>query len=210
MSTLVVMYTLKRHGKYLLGPINRWMYASFAVKKHAFAIAKREASKRGFGPDSGKLVQIVTDGDLDLACYAKEFFPDAIHTVDVMHVLEKLWSAGECLHREGSKELQKWFDTQRDKLYDGKVGCARKLCKVANASASKPTNQHPCRISSRTLSNHWRKWRDLGRSAPNSKRSVLNLKRKLGAKKGTRTPDLLITKLCSKFSRISSRAIPAT
>ena len=122
MSTLVVMYTLKRHGKYLLGPINRWMYASFAVKKHAFAIAKREASKRGFGPDSGKLVQMVTDGDLDLACYAKEFFPDAIHTVDVMHVLEKLWSAGECLHREGSKELQKWFDTQRDKLYDGKVG----------------------------------------------------------------------------------------
>jgi hypothetical protein len=121
MSTLVVMYTLKRQGKYLLGPINRWMYASFAVKKHAFAIAKREAIKRGFGPNSGKLVQLVTDGDWDLACYAKEFFPNAIHTLDVMHVFEKLWSAGECIHREASTELPEWFDTQRDKIYDGKV-----------------------------------------------------------------------------------------
>jgi hypothetical protein len=121
MSTLVVMYTLKRQGKYLLGPINRWMYASFAVKKHAFAIAKREALRRGFGPGSGKLIQLVTDGDPDLTRYGKEYFPDAMHTLDIMHALEKLWSAGECIHREGSKELRKWFDKQRDRLHDGKI-----------------------------------------------------------------------------------------
>jgi hypothetical protein len=121
MATVVVMYTLKRQGRHLLGPINRWVYASFAPKKHAFAIAGREANKRGFGSDSGKLVQLVTDGDLDLGCYAKQYFPDAIHTVDIMHVFEKLWSAGECIHREGSQELQKWFDRQRDLLYEGKT-----------------------------------------------------------------------------------------
>jgi hypothetical protein len=121
MATVVVMYTLKRQGRYLLGPINRWIYASFAVKKHAFAIARREANKRGFGPDSGRVVQLVTDGDPDLGCYAKQYFPDAIHTVDIMHVFEKLWSAGECIHREGSEELQKWFDRQRDLLYEGKT-----------------------------------------------------------------------------------------
>jgi hypothetical protein len=121
MATVVVMYTLKRQGPYLLGPINRWIYASFAPKKHAFAIAKREANKRGFGPDSGKVVQLVTDGDPDLGCYARQYFADAIHTVDIMHVFEKLWSAGECIHREGSPELQKWFDRQRDLLYEGKT-----------------------------------------------------------------------------------------
>jgi hypothetical protein len=121
MATLVVMYTLSRRGKYLVGPINRWIYASFAPKKHAFQIAKREAKKRGFGPDSDKTIQLVTDGDNDLARYAKDFFPEAIHTVDVMHVIEKLWSAGECIHREGSKDLAAWFETQKKRLYGGKV-----------------------------------------------------------------------------------------
>jgi hypothetical protein len=121
MATLVVMYTLRRRGKYLLGPINRWTYASFAPKKHAFQIAKREAKKRGFGPDSGKTIQLVTDGDNDLARYAKDIFPEAIHTVDVMHVIEKLWSAGESIHREGSKDLSAWFEKQKKRLYGGKV-----------------------------------------------------------------------------------------
>jgi hypothetical protein len=121
MATLVVMYTLRRRSKYLVGPINRWLYASFAPKKHAFQIAKREAKKRGFGPDSGKTIQLVTDGDNDLARYAKDFFPEVIHTVDVMHVIEKLWSAGECIHREGSKDLAAWFERQKKRLYGGKV-----------------------------------------------------------------------------------------
>ncbi len=121
MATLVVMYTLRRDGKLLLGPINRWVYGSFAPKKHAFAIARREANKRGFTPESGKLIQLVTDGDNDLACYATKYFPDAIHTVDVMHVIEKLWSAGECIHREASDALRTWVEEQKERLYGGKV-----------------------------------------------------------------------------------------
>jgi hypothetical protein len=119
---MVVMYTLKRQGKSLLGPINRRFYASFAPKRHAFEVARREANKRGFGEGSGKLVQIVTDGDEDLATYAKAFFPGAIHTIDVFHVVEYLWKAGKCLHREGSRVLGSWVEEQKDLLYRGKAG----------------------------------------------------------------------------------------
>ena len=121
MATLIVMYTLRRSGPHLLGPINRWVYASFAPKEHAFQIARREANKRGFAPESGRLIQIVTDGDLDLDCYAKRYFPEAIHTIDVMHVIEKLWTAGECIHPEGSRELKRWVDLQKKRLYHGAV-----------------------------------------------------------------------------------------
>lgn len=120
-ATLVVMYTLKRQGKYLLGPINKWVYASFAPKKHAFMVARREAVKRGFGPESGKVVQLVTDGDDDLAIYASEYLPHAMHTLDIMHVIERLWKAGQCIYPEGSTELAEWVEKQKDKLYAGRV-----------------------------------------------------------------------------------------
>jgi hypothetical protein len=67
MTTVAVMYTLKRNEDGLLeGPINKKVYASYAPKRHAVAIARREADKRGFNDKSGKVVQIVTDGDNDL------------------------------------------------------------------------------------------------------------------------------------------------
>ncbi len=120
MATMVVMYTLRSQGTLLLGPINKRYYASFAPKKHAFAIARREADKRGFTGDSGLVIQIVTDGDPDLELYAGEFFPHATHhTLDVVHVVEKLWEAGGCFLREGSKALTAWVEEQKKRLYDG-------------------------------------------------------------------------------------------
>lgn len=122
MATLVVMYTLRRStdgsGR-LYGPMNRRFYASFAPKRHTFAVARREADKRGFTRGSGKFVQIVSDGDEDLAKYIAEFFPEATHTVDVMHVLEYIHTAGECLYREGSTELTAWMEQQKERLYGG-------------------------------------------------------------------------------------------
>lgn len=121
MATLVVMYTLTRVGRHLLGPVNRWVYASFAPKRHAFAIARREADKRGFGPRSGRFIQIVTDGDNDLARYVPEFFPNALHTIDVMHVVEKLYEVAGAIHREGSEELHAWASKQKERLYAGRI-----------------------------------------------------------------------------------------
>ena len=85
MSTIVVMYTLERSDDGLLeGPINKKVYASYAPKRHAVAVSRREADKRGFKDESGRLVQIVTDGDNDLECYVKlklcsKFYPICIN-----------------------------------------------------------------------------------------------------------------------------------
>ena len=137
MATMVVMYTLRTAGTELHGPIGKWHYASFAPKKHAFATAWREAKKRGFDPDGDDVIQVVTDGDPDLARYTKMFFPKAIHTLDVMHVIERLWKAGACLFKAGSKAQEKWVEEQKDLLYAGRVNEViaelrarrRKLCR---------------------------------------------------------------------------------
>jgi len=133
---MVVMFTLKPHGNKLLGPINRKLYASFAPKRHASAVVRREATKRGFGPGSGKLIQIVTDGHPDLATYATEYFSEAMHTMDVMHVIEKLWTAGECWFREGTDSLRQWIEAQKERLYAGNVDeIIAELCQRRHAIA---------------------------------------------------------------------------
>ena len=121
--TMVVMYTLKREGDLLLGPLNRRVYASFGKKRHAFEFARREAERRGFGPETGRTVQLLTDGDPDLHRYVDEYFgasefPNRVVTVDVVHVLEKLWDAGRARHKEGSDDLAAWVGVQEDRLYD--------------------------------------------------------------------------------------------
>jgi hypothetical protein len=131
MGTLVVMYTLRREtgpdGQMMLvGPLNKRVFASFAPKKYAFEVARREAIKRGFGPTSGKTIQFVTDGDDDLDTYRKEYFADypgrtIITTLDLPHVLEYLWSAGGVLHEEGSGELSKWVARQKKRLLDNRA-----------------------------------------------------------------------------------------
>jgi hypothetical protein len=124
-TTVLVMYTLRPDvidGEAVLrGPINRRIYASYAPKRHAFAIARREADKRGFTEESGRVIQIVTDGDEDYARYVQELFPTAIHTVDIIHVIERLWAAAGCLFREGSPELKDWVEMQKDALYQGRI-----------------------------------------------------------------------------------------
>ena len=94
-------------------------YASFAPKRHAVEVARREATKRGFPPGTKRTVQVLTDGDNDLALYIGEIFPDALHTIDVMHVIEKLWDAGSSVHREGTPECHAWVERQKDALYAG-------------------------------------------------------------------------------------------
>ena len=121
MATVVVMYTLRRSADGLLeGPINKKVYASsYAPKRHAFAYARREADKRGFTADSGKPIQIAADGDNDLERYAKEFFPGAIHTIDVFHAVEYIWKAAGSLYKEGGDELAQWAEEEKKHLYEG-------------------------------------------------------------------------------------------
>jgi hypothetical protein len=116
---VVVMYTLKRgeDGK-LHGPRNKKIYGTFAGSKAAAAWARAEATKRGFGPDTTKTVQIVMDGAKRLRTALEAKFPKAIFTLDVWHVVERLWAVGRHYHKEGSDELAEFVDDLKALLYE--------------------------------------------------------------------------------------------
>jgi hypothetical protein len=120
--SVVVLYTLQRgvDGK-LHGPINKKLYATFAGRKAAALWARAEATKRGFGPDTTKTVQIVLDGAKSLKHNLKALFPKAIFTLDVQHVVERLWKAGRHFYAEGSDQLTDWVDDLKALLYVGKI-----------------------------------------------------------------------------------------
>jgi hypothetical protein len=119
---LVVMYTLQRgeDGR-LHGPINKKVWGSFGGRKGAASWARAEASKRGFGPETTKTVQIVLDGASGLKDNLKPLFPKALFTVDVCHVVEKLWALGHRFHREGSVELQAQVAEWKELVYGGRA-----------------------------------------------------------------------------------------
>lgn len=146
--TMVVMYTLRREGELLLGPLNRRVYASFGPKRHAFEFAVEEARRRGFEPGTDRVVQLLTDGDPDLHTYVDEYFPaseypNRVVTVDVMHVLEKLWEAGRTRHAEGSAGLAAWVNLQEDRLYDDNADAvlAELRCWLSTTPKTGPGNK---------------------------------------------------------------------
>jgi hypothetical protein len=119
---LVVMYTLRRgaDGK-LHGPCNKKVWASFAGRKAAVLWARAEATKRGFGPDTTKVVQLVMDGAQGFRQNLEPLFPGAIVTLDVCHVVERLWALGPRFHKEGSAELTAWVEDLKALLYGGQA-----------------------------------------------------------------------------------------
>jgi hypothetical protein len=119
-AVVVVMYTLQRGADgQLHGPRNKKLYATFAGRKAAALWARAEATKRGFGPDTTKTVQIVLDGAKSLKGSLKPLFPKAIFTLDVCHVVEKLWTLGRHYHKEGSTELAAWVENLKALVYGG-------------------------------------------------------------------------------------------
>lgn len=120
--TVVVMFTLQRgeDGK-LHGPINKKVWATFAGRLAGVLWARSEATKRGFGPKTDKTVQILMDGAKSLRRLMKKYFSSAILTLDIYHVVERLWTLGRHWHKEGSKELQAFVEELKEYLYSGKV-----------------------------------------------------------------------------------------
>jgi hypothetical protein len=119
---VVVMYTLRRgpDGQ-LHGPINKQIWATFGGRKAAVLWARQEATKRGFGPDTTKTIQIVVDGARGLKEKLEHQFPNAILTLDVCHVVEKLWELGRRFHTEGSEELKAWVEDLKGLVYQGRA-----------------------------------------------------------------------------------------
>ena len=129
-AVVVVMYTLERgRDGQLHGPRNKKLYATFAGRKAAAQWAREQATQRGFGPDTTKTVQIVLDGAKSLKANLKPLFPKAIFTLDVCHVVEKLWALGRHYHQEGSAELATWVEELKELVYGGQTRTLlRRLC----------------------------------------------------------------------------------
>lgn len=127
-ATLAAIYTLRRgpDGK-LHGPVNKRVWGSFASRKTMLAWIRDEATRRGFGPETTKTIQIVMDGDKCFAKRLRKLFRKATLTLDIRHVEERLWTAGRAFHPEGSADLAAWVNELRTLLYDhgGKALVAR-------------------------------------------------------------------------------------
>ncbi len=120
--TLVVMYTLQRgaDGK-LHGPINKRIWGSYAPRKVMMDWARRQATKRGFPPDTDPRIHIVIDGERCLYKGMKTRFPQAGFALDIRHIEEKLWTIGRLFHKEGSPQLEQWVEAQKTFLYTGQA-----------------------------------------------------------------------------------------
>ena len=120
--TLVVMYTLQRgvDGK-LHGPINKRIWGSYAPRKVMMDWARRQATKRGFPPDTDPRIHIVIDGERCLYKGMKTRFPQAGFALDIRHMEEKLWTIGRLFHKEGSPQLEQWVEAQKTFLYTGQA-----------------------------------------------------------------------------------------
>ncbi len=121
-ATLVVMYTLKRgDDNQLHGPLNKKVWASFSPRRVMLDWARRQATRRGFPPDTDKRIHIVIDGERCLKKGLSELFPKASFCLDIRHLEEKLWKVGHCFHKEGSPELEEWVEAKRSLLYKGRA-----------------------------------------------------------------------------------------
>jgi hypothetical protein len=121
-AVLIALYTLKRgeDGR-LHGPINKKIYGTFSSRKVALQWARAQATRRGFPEDTRKTIQIVVDGESCLEQQLRKLFPQAILTLDIRHVQERLWKVGRQIHAEGSEELAAWVEPLQQLLYEGKV-----------------------------------------------------------------------------------------
>jgi hypothetical protein len=66
-------------------------------------------------------VQIVLDGAKSLKQNMERLFPKAIFTLDVCHVVEKLWALGHHFQAEGSEALQAWVEELKTLVYAGQA-----------------------------------------------------------------------------------------
>jgi hypothetical protein len=141
-ATLVAMYTLRRgeDGK-LHGPINKKIWGQFGTRKAALQWAREQATRRGFGPDTEKVVQIVIDGERCLRKELEKLFPNAILTLDVRHAQERLWKVGRLFHEEGSQELEQWVEPLNALLLAGKLeALVKRLRDILNSIPKRGPN----------------------------------------------------------------------
>jgi hypothetical protein len=121
MAAVGVIYTLRREGDHLEGPLNKRVYGTFVSYRALFEWLAKEAKKRGLGTDRISKVLFVGDGAKVLWDLQREFFPQADMCLDWYHVVEKLWAAGKALIRNDRRRLDLWVAEQKRRLREGKL-----------------------------------------------------------------------------------------
>lgn len=118
-SFVGVIYGLKFTDRGVEGPIGKRLMATFESHEEVFKWLRREADKRGYGR---KRTVFLADGADAIWRLQEQYFPEAEVCLDWYHVVEKLWGAGACLHREGSQKLATWVGKQTARLRTGDLG----------------------------------------------------------------------------------------
>jgi hypothetical protein len=113
-----VLYTLRRTEHGFEGPIHKRLIGTFEGHAALFAWLHREALKRGYGE---KRTIFIADGCNSIWHHQQQYFPKAEPCIDWFHVVEKLWSAGESIHPEGSAKLTEWVAKHTALLRRGRV-----------------------------------------------------------------------------------------
>jgi hypothetical protein len=128
-----VIYTLRRAADGTCeGPIHKRLYATFESHAALFKWLHYEAVKRGYGT---KRTLFLADGADAIWDQQAIWFPKAEPCIDWVHIVEKLWAAGRCLHREGSDKLATWVaDRVRD--LRGRSGADKVITTLSAAYAS--------------------------------------------------------------------------
>ena len=138
-ATLMAMYTLGcgADGK-LHGPINKKIWGSFQSRKESLQWLRRQATQRGFPPDTTKRIHVVIDGEVCLQKNLQELFPAASFCLDVRHLEEKIWLAGRTFHKEGSADLEAWVAEKTRLLYRGEAALLIKRFTALEESLKRP------------------------------------------------------------------------
>jgi hypothetical protein len=130
-----VIYTLHRaEDGACEGPIHKRIYATFESHAALFKWLHHEAVKRGYGT---KRTLFLADGAETIWDQQAIWFPKAEPCIDWVHIVEKLWAAGRCLHREGSKDLAVWI-AERVRDLRRRSGADKVITTLSTAYASIP------------------------------------------------------------------------
>jgi hypothetical protein len=91
-----------------------------SAKDAVFCALFDDLNLRNAGHD--RPVVCLMDGERALWEAQRVYFPEAVGVLDLFHVLERLWTAAHCFHREGSDEAEQFVEDRLRGLLEGRVG----------------------------------------------------------------------------------------
>jgi hypothetical protein len=91
-----------------------------SAKDALFGALFDDLNLRNAGHD--RPVVCLMDGERALWEAQQVYFSEAVGVLDLFHVLERLWTAAHCFHREGSEEAEQFVEDRLRSLLEGRVG----------------------------------------------------------------------------------------